>query len=158
MQQQRNTRFDGDLKGPMSTLASGTSVEVFYVTQLCPDFGRIAIGKTPKLALRPAEGRLEGRFCRFPGSSPAKIRRGRHNTEYMFREYGAHFYSSAKLALRLAEGRLEGRLWCFPGSSPAKIRPGRHNIEFMFLEYGAPFYSRSQARGLTEISKDSCRL
>ncbi len=39
-----------------------------------PDFGRTATGKTPKPALRPAEGRPEGRCRCFPGSSPAKSR------------------------------------------------------------------------------------
>ncbi len=41
-----------------------------------PDFGRTAIGKTPKWALRLAEGRPEGRFRCFPGSSLAKIKPG----------------------------------------------------------------------------------
>ena len=47
---------------------------VFYVTQLCfragnqpsgPDFGRIRFRKTSKSAVRPAEGRPEGRFGGF---------------------------------------------------------------------------------------------
>ncbi len=59
---------------------------LFYVTQGCfravhrpsgPDFGRTATGKTPKLALRPAFGRPEGRCRCFPGSSPAQIQPGR---------------------------------------------------------------------------------
>jgi hypothetical protein len=41
------------------------------------DFGRTAIGKAPKTAFRPAEGRPDGQFRCFPGSSPAKIRPGR---------------------------------------------------------------------------------
>ncbi len=42
-----------------------------------PDIGRTATGKAPKSALPPAEGRPEGRFRCFPGSSPAKIWPGR---------------------------------------------------------------------------------
>ncbi len=40
-------------------------------------FGPDCFRKEPRSALRPAEGRLEGRFRCFPTSSPAKIRPGR---------------------------------------------------------------------------------
>ncbi len=67
-------------------VAPQKDIELLYVTQECfravnlpsgPDFGRTATGKAPELALRPAFGRPEGRFRRFPGSSPAEIRPGR---------------------------------------------------------------------------------
>ena len=47
--------------------------------EIGPDFGRTATGKSPKLAIRPAFGRPEGRFQCLPGSSPAKIRPGSRN-------------------------------------------------------------------------------
>ncbi len=42
-----------------------------------PDFGQTATRKAPTSALRPAQGRAEGRFRCFPGSGPAKIQPGR---------------------------------------------------------------------------------
>jgi hypothetical protein len=67
------------------TAGGRTIWDVFYFTQWCfragnrpsgPDFGWTATGKALKSALRPSEGRPEGQFWRFPGSSPAKIRPG----------------------------------------------------------------------------------
>jgi hypothetical protein len=76
-----------------------------------PDFGRTATGKAPKSPLRPAFGRPQSRFRRFPGSSPAKIQPGRliygpeallHNIEYM---HGTPFKRSRTICRVAACGR-----------------------------------------------------
>ncbi len=90
------------------------------------------------------EGRPEGRFRCFPGSSPAKIRPGmpisvleqpgphlvfmrvmrrRRMTVRRRSPQGGSVHDQCRAAE--TEGRPEGRFRCFPGSSPAKIRPRR---------------------------------
>ncbi len=77
----------GKIRGPGRCLKGRRPINlVLCVTQWCfravnrsswPDFGRTANGKTAKSFLRPAFGRPEGRFRRFPGRSQATIRPGR---------------------------------------------------------------------------------
>ncbi len=78
-----------------------------------PDFGRTATRKTPKSAIRPAEGQPEIRFLFFPGSSPSKFQPGRpiYGPEALLRNIE---YTKCETLVDIFKFRaLASNRWCF---------------------------------------------